>query len=320
LGRAQKTRRNFVQDISAKPGKHIFMHTDLKDHASPHKAVVGAKTRERARVWRPPLLAGVELLQARYQRQNFSKHFHECFAVGVMRAGAMRFDYRGGSHLAAPGEINLCLAGEAHNGEAAHEAGWRYRMFYLDEKWLNAALAETGSARRGAAAPFFRSGVLQDPKLAAELLHLHRSLEPGRAGALEQESRLLMALHHLISRHAQPRPPERKAAACLHAVRLARDYLAANLERNPSLGELGRVAGLSRFHLLRVFSRQVGLTPHAFMVQLRLQKARALLQAGASLAEAALLSGFSDQSHLSRHFKKVYGLTPGQYRASLQGV
>jgi len=286
----------------------------------PQQPVIGAKTRERARVWRPRRLEGVELLHARYQRQNFSKHFHECFAVGVMRAGAMRFDYRGGSHLAAPGEINLCLAGEPHNGEAAHAAGWQYRMFYLDEKWLYDAMSTAASpgGRGSPTTPFFHSGVLQDPALAGELLHLHRSLEPGRAGALEQESRLLTALHHLLKRHARPSPPERRAASCPRAVSLARDYLAANLERNPSLSELSGVAGLSRFHLLRVFSRQLGLTPHAFMVQLRLQKARALMRAGQPLAEAALMCGFSDQSHFNRHFKRVYGLTPGQYRASVQ--
>ena len=91
----------------------------------PNLPPIGAKTREQARMWRAPQLGEVELLQARYLQQNFSKHFHETFAVGVIQAGALKFDYRGESLLAAPGEINLCLAGETHNGEAAHEAGWQ---------------------------------------------------------------------------------------------------------------------------------------------------------------------------------------------------
>lgn len=287
----------------------------------PEKSAIGASTREQARVWRLPRLAGVELLHARYCKQNFSKHFHECFAVGVIQAGALKFDYRGGSLLAAPGEINLCLAGEAHNGQAAHETGWQYRMFYVEQKWLQDALPEPSSAKGRASrpVPFFRSGVLQDPELAGELLKLHHSLDPGGGdGALEQESRLLTVLNRLLMRHSLPRPPERNIASCSRAVSLARDYLADNLNRNPSLSELSRVAGLSRFHLLRVFARETGLTPHAFQVQLRLHKARELMGAGHLLAEAALASGFSDQSHLSRHFKRVYGLTPGQYRKSLQ--
>lgn len=284
------------------------------------KPAMGAKTREQARVWRPPRLDEVELLHARYQRQNFSKHFHECFAVGVIQSGALKFDYRGDSLLAAPGEINLCLAGEAHNGRAAHETGWQYRMLYLGNHWLQGALAgSSGKAKKKIASmPYFRSGVLKDPELAAELLGLHYSLEPGRASALEQESRLLKVLHRLVARHSHPRPPEDRAASCPRAVSLARDFLAANLTSNPSLSELGEVAGLSRFHLLRVFSREVGLTPHAFQVQLRLHKARALIGQGKPLAQSALASGFSDQSHLSRHFKRVYGLTPGQYQKSLQ--
>ncbi len=285
------------------------------------KPVIGAKTKEQARVWRPPQLDDVELLHARYLRQNFRKHFHERFAVGVIQTGALKFDYRGDSLLAAPGEINLCLAGEAHNGEAAYETGWQYRMLYLGNHWLQGALsAAFGNAKaKQPSTPYFRSGVLQDPELASDLLGLHYSMEPGRDSALEQESRLLTILHRLVARHSHPRPPERRAASCPRAVSLARDFLAANLTRNPSLSELGEISGLSRFHLLRIFSREVGLTPHAFQVQLRLHRARALIGDGKPLAETALASGFSDQSHLSRHFKRVYGLTPGQYQKSVQG-
>lgn len=286
----------------------------------PHKPVIGAQAREQARVWRPDFLDDVELLHARYQRQNFSKHFHECFAVGVIQSGALKFDYRGSRLIAAPGEINLCLAGEAHNGEAANEGGWQYRMLYLDDRWLREAMPgyDASAKQKGFSTPYFASGVLQDPQLARELLNLHYCLESGKASALEQEYLLLNTLQRLVERHAYPRPAEKRAASCPRAVSIAKDFLAANLSGNPSLSQLGRVAGLSRFHLLRVFSREVGLTPHAFQVQLRLQKARELIREGKALADAASSSGFSDQSHLSRHFKRVYGLTPGQYQKSLQ--
>lgn len=282
---------------------------------------IGAQNREQARVWRPAFLDDVELLHACYRRQNFSKHFHECFAVGVIQSGALKFDYRGSSQLAAPGEINLCMAGETHNGEAAHASGWQYRMLYLGNHWLQEIVPASlvGGKKKITSSPYFRSGVVQDRHLARELLDLHCSLEPGRASTLEQESRLLALLHHLVSRHSLPRPPEKRAVSCPRAVSLAKDFLAANLTNNPSLNELGRVAGLSRFHLLRIFSREVGLTPHAFQVQLRLHKARELIRDGKNLVDAAMTSGFSDQSHLSRHFKRVYGLTPGQYQKSLRG-
>jgi AraC-like DNA-binding protein len=290
-----------------------------KESRLSQKPVKGAMIREQARVWRPSHMDGVELLHARYRGQTFSKHFHESFAVGVIQAGALKFDYRGSSMLAAPGEINLCLAGEAHNGEAANEAGWQYRMLYLGNHWLHGALQGTGGIvqRQKPWTPFFTSGVLKDPELAAEMLHLHCSMEPGKASALEQEGRLLSLLHRLVVRHSHPRPPERRVKSCPRAVSLTRDFLASNLTSNPSLSELGRIAGLSRFHLLRIFSREVGLTPHAFQVQMRLHKARALIRDGMPLADAALTSGFSDQSHLSRRFKKVYGLTPGQYQKSV---
>jgi AraC-like DNA-binding protein len=96
-----------------------------------------------------------------------------------------------------------------------------------------------------------------------------------------------------------------------------RDYLDAHCADNPSLADLARLTGLSPHYLNRLFQRQVGLPPHAYLVQRRLMRARQLIRAGHSPLEASLESGFSDQSHLHRHFKRTHGLTPGQYHRAI---
>lgn len=124
--------------------------------------------------------------------------------------------------------------------------------------------------------------------------------------APELETRMLEALGALARR-----VPSRAGES---AVRLLRDRLEAEPERRCSLEELAASSYVSKYHLIRRFKREVGLTPHQFQMQNRVRKAQRLLRDSAPTAEAALAAGFCDQSHLSRYFKQIVGLTPGQYR------
>lgn len=270
--------------------------------------------RESARFWRRAGLPGVELLAAAYVDQAFPRHFHEGYALGVIERGALGFRYLGRELVAAPGEINLVVPGEPHDGHAAGPGGWTYRMFYLEPQILARAAAELGHP---GSLPHFRAGVLRDAALARELLALHRGLEAG-AGLLEGQSRLLGLLCAWIARHAEARCARTRTGSEPRAVRLGREFLAAHACEDVSLEDAARVAGLSPFHFLRVFGQAQGLTPHRFLVQCRVRRAQDLLARGLSPAQAALEAGFADQSHLTRHFKSLVGLTPAAYRNSLQ--
>ena len=130
---------------------------------------------------------------------------------------------------------------------------------------------------------------------------------PGKIG------RLFEALAQLLSRHSTHKirwndradPP---------AVIKARSYLRQTLSANVSLEEVAAVAGYSPFHFLRIFRREVGLTPHGYQLKVRIDRALELLEAGGPLVDVALDCGFADQSHLTRRFKQVVGVTPGEYR------
>ncbi|WP_449241861.1 AraC family ligand binding domain-containing protein [Desulfovibrio sp.] len=274
---------------------------------------VSGHTTERSIAWRVPGLDGLELMRASFRTQTFPRHFHEGYALGVIESGALAFRYQGADLVAAPGEVNLVVPGLAHDGRAATERGWAYRMLYLDPALPGAVAAELG--RPGL--PHFHAGVLRDPALARDLLALHRLLESG-ADRLAAQSGLLALLAAWITRHADDGGTPPRAGAEPRAVALAREFLAARCAGDPDLAETARVAGLSPFHFLRVFRKATGLTPHAFLVQCRVRRAQELLRGGLDPASVAAETGFADQSHLTRQFKRLTGVTPAAYRNSLQ--
>jgi AraC-like DNA-binding protein len=137
------------------------------------------------------------------------------------------------------------------------------------------------------------------------------------AGAprLETEGMLGSLLTHLLLRHAvRGRTAEPVPAAAGPALDRVREILSGRLTENVALVELAIETGVNRFSLLRAFSRAYGLTPHAWVIQERVRRSRDLLRAGRAPAEVAAAVGFADQSHLTRHFKRLVGVTPGRYR------
>jgi AraC-like DNA-binding protein len=264
-------------------------------------------------------LGEVDLLKASYITHSFSRHTHDCYAIGVIDAGVEEFTYRGATHRAPANAIVIVHPGEVHTGHAGVPTGWQYRMFYPSVALLQQAQLEVQETRPNWI-PYFSMPVIQDPGLATHLRSLHMALE--RADSrLECESRFLWTFAQLIARYADccpiASPPLSPDA---QTVQLVRDYLNAHYAESVGLDQLATLARLKPLRLLRLFQRQVGLPPHAYLVQRRVERAKALLSAGLPIAQVACDTGFSDQSHLNRHFKKLIGITPGQYVTGCRGA
>ncbi|MGZ3601758.1 MAG: AraC family ligand binding domain-containing protein [Ktedonobacterales bacterium] len=267
---------------------------------------------EIATFWRDPALHNLELLHAHYVTHSFAPHSHEGFAIGVIERGVERFAYRRANHIAPAGSIVVINPGEMHTGSALLPDGWSYRMLYPEAHVLQAVASEMSGRPRDI--PFFAEAVIEDPALADAILQAHALLETPST-PLERESRLLPVLARLIERHADDHPlrPQWQRMQPSSAVWSVRDYLAEHYAKAVTLDELASLAGLSPFHLLRAFSAAVGMPPHAYLTQVRVRRSKALLAAGLPIAEVAALTGFVDQSHLTRHFKRIVGVAPGQY-------
>ena len=261
-------------------------------------------------------LGPVDLMHARYVTQTFAAHFHEGYCLGVIEKGALGFRYMGENVVAPAGAVNLAIPGEVHTGQAVDEAGWTYRMFYLDADLFAEAAAQM--AGKPIPLPFIREGVLFDPDLAGMIRRLHRCMQNAQTSALEIETGLLAVLSRVIRQYSRPRIVGRPFGREPGAVETTREYIHAHHHRDISVRELAAVAGLSPYHFIRVFHKQVGLTPHRYLTQVRVQQAKHLLLAGNPPSQTALAAGFFDQSHLSRYFKRIVGVTPGRYRNSVQ--
>jgi AraC-like DNA-binding protein len=262
------------------------------------------------------LFGDLRLLRATYVTQAFPRHFHEDFPLGVIERGALGFYYRGENVIAPEGSINLANPGEAHTGHAVVEAGWTYRMFYFDTEVLqNIMEGITGKSGR---LPFFRQGVLNDPELAEQIFRIHLALDGSSVSRLEEEIMILDMLTQLILRHEDDQPALYRAVPDHGAVKRVREYINEHYSENISLERLARIASLSPFHLVRIFRRETGLPPHAYLNQIRINLAKILLSKGKDIADVAFEVGFSDQSHLHKHFRHIVGITPGQYRKNVQ--
>jgi AraC-like DNA-binding protein len=273
--------------------------------------------RECTHYWHDPDIAGVELLHARYITHAFTPHMHEGYAIGVIEQGAEQFRYRHELHIAPAGSLVVINPGEIHTGEAAISQGWVYRMIYPVAELAQHAASELVGRPRDV--PFFPSPVINDPQLANLFVRMHTSFEIADT-SLERTSRLLWLLAHLVQRHADDSPLPRAAVPEHQAVRRVRNYLEQHYAQHIALDDLAVVARLSPFHLLRVFRSKVGLPPHAYLTYVRVRQAQRLLLADLPIADVAAQTGFADQSHLTRHFKRIVGVPPGHYRQNRKNV
>lgn len=268
------------------------------------------KSKEYASLWCDHDLKNLEILRASYITHTFARHAHETFTIGIIEAGAGAFDARGDTHIAHPSNIFIIHPEEVHNGYAAIPAGWTYRVVYPDPTVLQQILLEQTSSKRET--PFFPHTIIQDQRLSKLALSLHALLEQP-SGRLEREVSLHEMLAHLISQHASPMPRVRPVSREHRAVTRVQDYFHAHIGENISLNQLANLVDLNPSYFLRTFRAQVGLPPHAYQIQLRVQQAKKLLREGMSQPQVALEMGFADQSHFARHFRHLVGVPPGHY-------
>jgi AraC-like DNA-binding protein len=262
---------------------------------------------EALRYWRHHDLENATLMQARYGPFKWEKHVHDEQVVVIPERGAGEVQTRHGRDLGGPGTIWVFSPGEYHFGKVEEGGEWQYRALYLDQPALESIAHHLGIANRGLV---LKPGLHDDPETAQMLLRAHA------LGASERAAGQVAwtgALAMLFERYADPRPTLDAVSPRGFALNLAREYIAEHFRDDISIDELARLVELSRYHFIRAFRAAFGIPPHGYLNQVRLQHARKLLLAGRSAVEAAIESGFYDQSRLTNLFKRAYGVTPAQY-------
>ena len=253
-------------------------------------------------------LAGVQAVAAE-SGHSFARHSHDQFGLGLIDRGAQRSLSGRGTVEAGAGSVITCNPGEVHDG--APIGGERvWRMLYLDPALVADAVADMTEGRAGMAE--FPDPVRRDARLADLVGRLHTAMTAPGEGTLRAEELLRLALAALIGDGAGGR------ARLPAGIGRARALLDEDPAAPVTLADLAAASGLSRYQVIRGFRAGLGLTPHAYLVQRRIDLARRHIAQGMGLAEASVAAGFADQSHMTRIFTAKYGLTPRAYAVALR--
>ncbi len=251
-----------------------------------------------------------DLLRALHVRQKFVSHAHEEYAIGVVNTGCGRLEHALGADEHPAGSIIVIPPGLVHSGAAAGTSGFCYRMMYLPVGYLEQAARDAGWAT--GARPWFPRLTVIDPEIAHRLGELLYLLEGAHDRPEHLASDLAEVLRDFTRRHAVEWTADVVAAVVASPeVQAVRASIQRTYAKPQSIEGMSRLAGLSPFYLIRAFRRAYGLPPYMYVEHLRVQRARQLIEQGESIVNAALESGFSDQSHLTRRFKRTFGITPG---------
>ncbi|NJB66547.1 AraC-like DNA-binding protein [Desulfobaculum xiamenense] len=259
-----------------------------------------------------PGIPGFEAVRARNMANAFPRHVHGVYVLVLVEDGS-RLLRRGDATFTIPeGWMYVLNPHEAHACAPASEAGCGYLALCMDGE----ALRDIAACTEMPSAPFFRSEPFADALLATRMRQLFAKLEsaPNAAHATDAAHALHGLVTALLARHAtQPPAQDRQPHRAITPIK---DFLETHFAATPTLVTIAQAACLSPCHCQRIFTRETGLSPHDWLVRIRIRKARALLDAGCPPTQAALDAGFADLSHLTRTFRTAMGTTPGHYAAN----
>jgi AraC-like DNA-binding protein len=254
------------------------------------------------RAWHPAVPYVREVLHATFDDHSYPSHTHADWTVLLIDTGAVTYDLDRTEHQAVPFSITLLPPHVPHDGRSAVGGeSFRKRVLYLSEEWLPAAAAGAAVAQP----------LLRDPRTVATVTGIHAALSsPGDALAAECG---VLALRESVRTHlGAPPSPVRDAPL----ARRLREMLDDRLFESFTIAEAALVLQVDPSHLVRAFSKAYGIAPYRYVTGRRVDRARRLLLDGLPASDAAVEAGFHDQSHLTRHFKRLLGTTPAAFAVS----
>lgn len=252
------------------------------------------------RAWRPGVPAVREVLHAQFREHAYPAHTHDAWTLLLVDAGAVRYDLDRTAHVTAPGVLTILPPHLAHDGRPVQPGGsYRKRVLYLDADWLPAATI--AAAARQPTIP------RADAAAAAGIFH---AAVTHRGDELIAESAVIALRERVL---AQLDGGQQAVGSDDPLARRLRAELDDRLTESFTLAEAGRLLGAHPAHLIRSFSRAYGIPPHRYVTGRRVDLARRSMLGGVAPADAAVAAGFHDQAHLTRHFRKVLGVTPAAF-------
>lgn len=250
----------------------------------------------------------IEAYQFKGIMQKFPAHFHEYYVIGFIEEGQRHLVCKGEEYIINPGDLLLFNPYDTHSCEQIDGETLDYRCINVTPEIMKKMLSEING---NAYLPIFNQSVVRNSELVAHLKELHISISED-VSELKKEELFLYLLEELIQGYSDleilPVAPE-----SVHEIKTACHYLEENYATTITLNDLSTLTGWSKYHLLRTFTKKMGISPNSYLETIRINQAKKLLEQGVKPIEVTFLTGFSDQSHLTKFFKRLVGLTPKQY-------
>jgi AraC-like DNA-binding protein len=265
------------------------------------------------RIWQP-IPQQVTLWQGCDSGGVLPRHAHEEFQLVFSDSVTYEFSYRRSNIVLPPQQLGLIQSGEPHASQSDDSTGQALRLMFFSPE----ILLRTAVMLEQPQFSVFPNLVVSDAATVQQFLNLHTTLSKS-VSQLECETLVFAFLTQLILRCAE-NPPTLSELRESSIVLVIRDYLRENYAENISLTQLAQLVDRTPAHLVRVFSREVGLPPHAYQTQLRIDRAKILLMQGKPIVDIAQETGFADHAHFSRQFKRLNGIAPKLYRQNIKNV
>lgn len=262
--------------------------------------------RQGYRFHRPGQVDDLEIVRGTNVQRVLDSHLHDKFEIGLIEQGEALMTIRGVAVELLPGKLFIVNPNEPH--ETRSENGCSFRLLYVTPERMQQAARDLGLAE----APLFITRAFDDPAVMHALQQLHAAFDRD-APRSEIEVLLGTALGMVATRAPRVEDDDAAVATTHEAVERVRRFIDEHYADPITLDELSQVAGLSKYHLIRVFRASCGMPPHAYQNAVRVARAREALANGAAACDVATAIGFADQSHFTRRFKRLVGVAPGEY-------
>lgn len=257
-----------------------------------------------------PETKNIEIVSASYKSHTFPKHMHDEYSIVIITRGVHEVNYKNKVEYLDSSTILTLNPGQIHGGREVLENGWGHIGWFPKEDFINKLLSDMDLNNKKLT---FRNFMEKSPVMANYLRTINQRLINSN-DPLECEELLTQGVSQIIICFGKLIPPEKMQLSGSGKIKHTIEYLQAHYNEKITLNELANIAKMSKYHFLRSFSAQVGLPPHAYQNQLRINKSKNMIQKGKSLIEIAYECGYSDQAHFSRMFKNNYGVSPIHYR------
>lgn len=256
-------------------------------------------------------------LEARFvknSKNHYHKHFHKTLSIGAIEEGQVSFFYQNSDAILQPNEIVIINPNIVHSCNPIKNEARTYHMIYLDSLWCQ-NLQETifGKLKRYIPISQFK---IQSKSIFTEFINLNYLLLDKNIFYLKKEELLQNFLIKLFRKYCTKSPLD-PIPLSNNNISLAKKYLEDNTSNNPTVKEISEYLKLSQFHFFKIFKQAYNISPHAFLLNQKICKAKQLLVKRDSISEVAYELGFSDQSHLNRIFKHYVAATPYEYKNSI---